>query len=77
MAKNCSCSFNADISPNCGGGEYHRIKGICIKEVKFYRDDVYFGDVVFLDDKMIQVECKNGNKYMEGHIYTFHLVSTT
>lgn len=46
------------------------------KDGKYYRDDVYFGDVVYSDEKMIQVECKNGNKYMEGQIITMQLVGS-
>lgn len=43
---------------------------------KYYRDEKYFGDVIYSDEKMIQVECKNGNKYMEGQIITMQLVGS-
>ena len=44
------------------------------KDGKYYRDEKYVGDVIYSDDKIIQVECKNGNKYMEGQIITMQLV---
>lgn len=44
------------------------------KDGKFYQYDKYYGDVIYSDEKIIQVECKNGNKYMEGQIITMHLV---
>jgi hypothetical protein len=37
---------------------------------EYYRDGKYFGDVIYSDEKTIQVECKNGNKYMQGQIIT-------
>ncbi|REJ83139.1 MAG: hypothetical protein DWQ44_00025 [Bacteroidetes bacterium] len=40
------------------------------KDGKYYRDEKYFGDVIYSDEKIIQIECKNGNKYMEGQIIT-------
>jgi hypothetical protein len=46
------------------------------KDGKYYRDENYFGDVIYSDEKMIQVECKNGNKYMEGQIITMKLVGS-
>lgn len=46
------------------------------KDGKYYRDEKYFGDVIYSDEKMIQVECKNGNKYMQGQIITMKLVGS-
>lgn len=46
------------------------------KDGKCYRDEKYFGDVIYSDEKTIQVECKNGNKYMEGQIITMQLVGS-
>ena len=46
------------------------------KDGKYYRDEKYFGDVIYSDEKMIQVECKNGNKYMQGRIITMQLVGS-
>lgn len=44
------------------------------KDGKCFKDDVYFGKVVFSDETMLQVEVDNGNKYMKGQINTFHRV---
>jgi hypothetical protein len=41
---------------------------------KCFKDDVYFGKVVFSDEAMVQVEVDNGNKYMTGWINTFYRV---
>ena len=46
------------------------------KDGKYYRDEKYFGDVIYSDEKIIQVECKNGNKYMQGQIITMQLVGS-
>ena len=46
------------------------------KHGKYYRDEKYFGHVIYSDEKTIQVECKNGNKYMEGQIITMQLVGS-
>ena len=46
------------------------------KDGKCYRDEKYFGDVIYSDERIIQVECKNGNKYMEGQIITMQLVGS-
>lgn len=43
---------------------------------KYYRDEKYFGDVIYCDEKTIKVECKNGNKYMQGQIITMQLVGS-
>jgi hypothetical protein len=44
------------------------------RDGKYYRDEKYFGDVIYSDEKTIQVECNNGNKYMEAQIITMQLV---
>ncbi len=36
-----------------------------------YQGGKYFGKVIFRDNSTIKVECKNGNKYMEGQIIEF------
>ena len=46
------------------------------RDGKYYRDEKYFGDIIYSDEKMIQVECKNGNKYMKGQIITMQLVGS-
>jgi len=46
------------------------------KDGKYYRDEKYFGDVIYCDETTIQVECNNGNKYMQGQIITMQLVSS-
>lgn len=37
-----------------------RIPTHSFKNGKYYRDEMYFGDVIYADEKMIQVQCKNG-----------------
>ena len=46
------------------------------KDGKYYRNEKYFGDIIYTDEKIIQVECKNGNIFMEGQILTIHLVNS-
>lgn len=43
------------------------------KDGKYYRDEKYFGDIIFRDENIIKVECKNGNRYMKGQIIIMHL----
>lgn len=43
------------------------------KDGQCYRDGVYFGDVIYSDQSMIQVLYKGNNMYMQGHISTFNL----
>ena len=42
---------------------------------KCFFNGTYYGDVVFSNGKIIQVECKNGNRYMNGQIITISLIS--
>ena len=42
---------------------------------KCFLNGKYYGDVVFSNGKIIQVECKNGNRYMNGQIITISLIS--
>jgi len=46
------------------------------KNGKYYKNDKYFGDVIYSDNKTIQVECKNDNIFMQGQIITIHLVNS-
>ena len=65
--------MNKNIMTKCNDYDYtpkHSFKGN-----KYYKDDNYFGDVIYSDEKMIQVECKNGNKYMQGQIITMQFVT--
>lgn len=43
---------------------------------KYYRNGVYFGDIIYSDLNKIQVECKNGNKYMDGQIITINFMKS-
>jgi hypothetical protein len=43
-----------------------------IKDGKFFCNDFYFGDVIFSDEKIVQVECKNKGKLTHGQIFTFN-----
>lgn len=40
------------------------------KDGKYYQNGQYFGEIVYSDSEIIQVECKNGNRYMQGLIIT-------
>lgn len=44
------------------------------KDGKYYRNKVYFGDVVFANGNEIHVECNDANPYMKGQILTFHAI---
>lgn len=44
------------------------------KDGKCFKDEKYFGKVIFSDDKIIQIEVDNGNRYMQGQITTFQIV---
>lgn len=41
---------------------------------KCYFDGKYYGDVVYAEDKIIQVKCNNGNRYMNGQIITIEII---
>ena len=68
----CSCTVSGSFSTECK--EIFLFQKHAFKEGKYYQDGWYFGDVIFSDEKIIQVECKNGNKYMEGQIITLKWV---
>lgn len=57
-----------DCSP-CRPQEHH------FKDGKYYRNQKYFGDVIYCDENVIQIECRNGNKFMEGQIITMKISS--
>lgn len=44
------------------------------KDGKYFRNGKYVGYIVYADEKIIQIKCKNGNKYMEGQIITMQLL---
>lgn len=71
-----SCQTDVSGSFSSGCNENFKRPIHSFKDGKYYRDDKYFGDVIYSDDKMIQVECKNGNKYMEGQIITMQLIGS-
>lgn len=68
----CQTDVSGSFSIECSHN--FRTPTHSFKDGKYYRDEKYFGDVIYFDEKMIQVECKNGNKYMEGQIITMQLV---
>lgn len=73
IMEKCICSgIQLPKNDKCCG-ELKEIKHL-FKNGKYYRDDKYFGDIIFSDGKIIQVECKNGNKYMHGQIITMRVV---
>jgi len=69
-------SCQADVSGSFSSECNQNFKTHSFKDGKYYRDEKYFGDVIYSDEKMIQVECKNGNRYMEGQIITMQLVGS-
>lgn len=71
MPESCLASVSGSFSTECNRN--FRMPTHSFKDGKCYRDEKYFGDVIYSDEKMIQVECKNGNKYMEGQIITMQL----
>ena len=72
--QSCLTDVSGNFSSECN--QNFRTPTHCFSDGKYYRDEKYFGDVIYSDDKTIQVECKNGNKYMEGQIITMHLVDS-
>ena len=73
-AQSCQADVSGSFSSECN--QNFRTLTHSFKEGKYYCDEKYFGDVVYSDEKIIQVECKNGNKYMEGQIITMQLVGS-
>ena len=55
---------------------YYNTSKDFFKDGKYYRNEKYFGDIIYTDEKTIQVECKNGNIFMEGQILTIQLVKS-
>lgn len=72
--QSCQTDVSGSFSSECN--QNFKNPTHSFKDGKYYRDKKYFGDVIYSDEKMIQVECKNGNKYMEGQIITMHLVGS-
>ena len=70
--QSCQTDVSGSFSSECN--QYSWTPTHSFKDSKYYRDEEYFGDVIYSDEKMIQVECRNGNKYMEGQIITMQLV---
>ena len=70
----CQTAVSGSFSSECN--QNFKTPTHSFKDGKYYRDENYFGDVIYSDEKMIQVECKNGNKYMEGQIITMKLVGS-
>lgn len=70
--KSCQADVSDSFSSGCNKNFKTPIHSL--KDGKYYRDEKYFGDVIYSDEKIIHVECKNGNKYMEGQIIKIQLV---
>ena len=68
-----SCSNKISIKEiNCQNNiirSEYRFEGI-----KVYKNDIFFGEIIYSDDKIIQVKCKNKNRYMQGQIFTMKIV---
>jgi hypothetical protein len=74
MPESCLASVSGSFSSECN--QNFKTPTHSFKDGKYYRDEKYFGDVIYSDEKTIQVECKNGNKYMQGQIITMQLVGS-
>jgi hypothetical protein len=74
MQQSCITDVSGSFYSECSQNIKTQIH--TFKDGKYYRDDKYFGDVIYSDEKTIQIECKNGNKYMEGQIVTMQLVGS-
>lgn len=72
--QSCQTDVSGMVSHECNQNFYTRKHSF--KDGKYYCDEKYFGDVIYSDEKTIQVECKNGNRYMEGKIITMQLVGS-
>ena len=72
--QSCQADFIGSFSSKCNQKFYTPTH--LFQDGKCYRDEEYFGDVIYSDGKIIQVECKNGNKYMQGQIITMQLVGS-
>ena len=46
-------------------------KNISFKNRQCFYNEIYFGDIIFMDEKIIQVKCKNGNRYMNNQIVEY------
>mgnify|MGYP000154984714 CR=1 FL=1 len=68
----CNTLVGGSFSPGCDVNYVNPV--YTFKDGECFKDDVYFGKVVFSDETMLQVEVDNGNKYMKGQINTFHRV---
>lgn len=68
--KSCKIIIPESFSIECNN--YFNNPKHFFKDGKYYRNEKYFGDVIYTDEKIIQVECKNGNIFMEGQIITIH-----
>lgn len=64
------------VSTNFECDNNQTIQTDCLVNNKYYRNGVYFGDIIYSDLNKIQVECKNGNKYMDGQIITINLLKS-
>jgi len=74
--KKQSCQPDVSGSFSLGCNQNLKTPTHSFKDGKYYRDEKYFGDIIYSDEKIIQVECKNGNKYMQGRIITMQLVGS-
>ena len=70
--QSCQADVSGSFFSECNQNFYAPTHSF--KDGKCYRDEKYFGDVIYSDEKIIQVECKNGNRYMQGQIITMQLV---
>ena len=62
-----------NINISCCSDWSYKYPKYTLQDSKCFSDGNYYGKVIYSDEKMIQVECDNGNKYMKGNIITFKL----
>ena len=67
----CHIDFGAiikNINNGCTKNYHNPISSF--KDGKYYIDGRYIGDIIYINDYIIKVQCKNGNEYMDGQIIT-------
>ena len=60
------------INDNCGGELTNQDQHTFING-KYYINDCYYGDVIYSDNKLIQVKCNNIGLLTQGQILTIHI----
>lgn len=71
-----TCTFtDIDIKKPDGTCSPNMATTISFVDGKCYRDNLYFGEVISMDENFIRVECKS-NRYLLGEVFTFRRIDT-